>query len=280
MDDPAAVLSSRVIPVYGSYEPGMKLADLHVHTTRSDGWWRPEALAEAAVAMGLSAIAVTDHDDCGAGFEIAGYCARNSLPLVVYPGAEISAREGASDSHVIGLDLQHDVRPWQSVGQTVEDICAQGGIPVLPHPRPDGIGRPSYSAILDLDAPVAIEVYNSGIEDLRWIGEKRGGIDVNAAALEFYLEHQHRFLGAVGGTDAHFRTLGRGLTAYYGDLLKALNERRTVVVRLPDRERLMPWDPVNYYRGLKRMARRRAERWGERPGGSEASTVPSGRADE
>lgn len=268
MVDRSAAIRSRLVPVYGSLEPGMKLADLHVHTTRSDGWWHPERLAEAAVAMGLSAIAVTDHDDCAAGFEIASYCARTNLPLVVYPGSEISAREGPGDAHVIGLNLQTEVRPWQSIGQTVEDILVQGGIPVLPHPRPDGQGRPSYGAILELDVPVAIEVYNSGIEDLSANHRKRRGVDFNQGALDFYFQHQDRFLGAIGGTDAHFRTLGRGLTAYHGDLLAAITERRTVVVRLPDRERLMPWDPIGYYRGLKRMARRRAKRWGERPGGS------------
>lgn len=265
MADRSAAITSRLVPVFGSFDPDMKLADLHVHTSRSDGWWQPEALAEAAVAGGLSAIAVTDHDDCAAGFEIADYCEKNDLPLVVYPGSEITAREGSSDAHVIGLNLQIEVRPWQSIRQTVEDIVAQGGIPVLPHPKPDGHGRPSFSAILDLDVPVAIEVFNSGIEDLQWIRDKRGGVDINRGALEFFLQHQDRFLGAVGGTDAHFRTVGRGLTAYRGNLLEAINERRTVVVRLPDRERLMPWDPINYWRGLKRMAQRRAERWGARP---------------
>jgi hypothetical protein len=266
MDDGSAGISSRLVPVYGSYEPGMKLADLHIHTRHSDGWWRPEALAEAAVAGGLSAIAVTDHDSVAAGFEIAAYCERNNLPLEVYPGSEISAREGAGDAHVIGLNLRDEIRPWQSIAQTVEDILVQGGIPLIPHPKPDGHGRPSHSAILALDVPVAIEVYNRGMEDLRWVRETRGGQDVNRAALKFFERHQYRFLGAVGGTDAHFRTIGRGLTAFHGDLLEAIAERRTVVVCLPDRERLMPWDPFGYWRGLKRMARRRAERWGERPG--------------
>jgi predicted metal-dependent phosphoesterase TrpH len=244
----------------------MKVADLHIHTRHSDGWWRPEALAEAAVSAGLSAIAVTDHDSVAAGFEVAAYCERTNLPLMVYPGSEISAREGPGDAHVIGLNLQDEVRPWQPIAQTVEDILAQGGIPMMPHPKPDGHGRPSHSAILAIDVPVAIEVYNSGMEDLRWVREKRGGPDFNRAALEFYVRHQDRFLGAAGGTDAHFRTVGRGLTAYHGDLLEAITERRTVVIRVPDREQLMPWDPVGYWRGLKRMARRRALHWGERPG--------------
>lgn len=38
------------------------VADLHVHTTRSDGAVAPDELAERAAAAGLEAVAATDHD--------------------------------------------------------------------------------------------------------------------------------------------------------------------------------------------------------------------------
>lgn len=41
---------------------GAVLADLHVHTTRSDGEVRPHALASIAAECGLSAVAITDHE--------------------------------------------------------------------------------------------------------------------------------------------------------------------------------------------------------------------------
>ncbi|PSP85985.1 PHP domain-containing protein [Halobacteriales archaeon QS_6_64_34] len=40
----------------------MVVADLHVHTTRSDGSLTLETLPDAAAAAGVSAVAVTDHD--------------------------------------------------------------------------------------------------------------------------------------------------------------------------------------------------------------------------
>ena len=40
----------------------MPVADLHVHTTRSDGVLDPEAVPTAAAAAGLEAVAITDHD--------------------------------------------------------------------------------------------------------------------------------------------------------------------------------------------------------------------------
>src|SRR5690349_1584617 len=90
---------------YGEYNSDMLLADLHVHTTRSDGWWEPERLAEAAVARGLSAVGITDHDDIAAGFAVADAAVRRGLPLRVYVGQEVSARESGHDVHVLGLNL-------------------------------------------------------------------------------------------------------------------------------------------------------------------------------
>ncbi|MDP2726240.1 MAG: PHP domain-containing protein, partial [Dehalococcoidia bacterium] len=40
----------------------MGLADLHLHTTASDGKLSPEKLVALAASRGLSYIAITDHD--------------------------------------------------------------------------------------------------------------------------------------------------------------------------------------------------------------------------
>jgi predicted metal-dependent phosphoesterase TrpH len=249
---------------YGSYDPDMLLADLHVHTTRSDGWWEPERLAEAAVARGLSAIGVTDHDDIEAGFAVANAAARRGLPLRVYIGQEVSTRMDGSDVHVLGLDLTDEIRPWQSIPETIEAILKQGGFPILPHPRTPGRGRPTFDQILALDVPVAVEIYNASMLDLKRMRD-RSLPDANDEARAFYEAHRERLAGAVGGTDAHFRTIGRGLTAYRGDLREAIERRETAVLYRPERERLRPWDPVGYYTGLKRMDQRRSEKHGPRP---------------
>lgn len=250
---------------YGDYAPDMLLADLHVHTRRSDGWWAPERLAEAALARGLSAIGITDHDDIAAGYALADYVARRSLPLKVYPGSEVSAKDGTADIHVLGLDLTEEVAPWQSVPATVEAILKQGGFVILPHPKERGRGRPHFEEILSLGVPVAIEVFNAAVWDLRRVARWRGRLDANEAALAFYREHQQHLAGAVGGTDAHFRTVGRGLTAYRGDLRVAIETGETAVVYRPERERLRPWDPAGYVAGLRRLDRRRRAKYGPRP---------------
>jgi len=62
--------------------------DLHAHTTVSDGGDSPTELVEKAAAAGLSAIAVTDHDnDAGCAEAIA---AGRERGVEVVPGVEIS----------------------------------------------------------------------------------------------------------------------------------------------------------------------------------------------
>lgn len=249
---------------FGAYAPDMLLADLHVHTTRSDGWWEPERLAEAAVARGLSAIGITDHDDIAAGFAVADAVAKRGLPLRVYVGQEVSAREHDHDVHVLGLDLTDEVPPWQTVAATVEAILKQGGFPILPHPRATGRGYPTFTQVLDLDVPVALEIYNASLIDLKRF-RNRSLPDANVEARAFYEANRDRLAGAVGGTDAHFRTIGRGLTAYRGDLREAIARSETAVLYRPERERLRPWDPAGYLTGLRRLDHRRSQKYGPRP---------------
>lgn len=249
---------------YGDYAPDMFLADLHVHTRRSDGWWQPERLAEAAVARGLSAIGITDHDDVEAGYTVKNAAARLGLPLTVYIGQEVSARAGGRDVHVLGLDLTDEIRPWQSIGATVEAILEQGGFPILPHPKAPGRGQPSFEQVLALGIPVAVEIYNASMIDLSRL-RNREQPTANEAARDFYVANRDRLAGAVGGTDAHFRSLGRGLTAYRGDLRRAIAMRDTAVLYRPERERLLPWDPIGYVTGLRRLDRRRSLKHGPRP---------------
>ena len=249
---------------YGDFAPDMLLADLHIHTTRSDGWWEPERLAETAVARGLSAIGITDHDDIVAGYAVANAAAKRGLPLQVLIGQEISARAGRHDVHVLGLDLSHEIRPWQSIPATVDAILKQGGFPILPHPRSTERGRPTFDQILELEIPVAVEIYNASMIDIKRLRD-RSLSDANEEARAFYMANRARLAGAVGGTDAHFRTIGRGLTAYRGDLRDAIARGETAVLYTPERERLMPWDPFGYVTGLRRLDRRRSEKYGQRP---------------
>jgi len=76
-------------------------ADLHLHTTHSDGSLSPSALVAAAVEARLAAIAVTDHDTVAGVAEAAA--SAESGPLRVIAGVELAAEDEGGGTHVVGL---------------------------------------------------------------------------------------------------------------------------------------------------------------------------------
>jgi len=75
----------------------MPLIDLHTHTTASDGTLSPAELVAQAKALGLAAIAVTDHDTID-GLQEAMAAAKG---IEVIPGVEISA-DFNGELHILG----------------------------------------------------------------------------------------------------------------------------------------------------------------------------------
>lgn len=75
-------------------------ADLHVHTTASDGVDTPARVVRRAVGAGLAAVAVADHDSVG-GVRAAVKAAEGTSVRVV-PAVELSARQRGADVHVLG----------------------------------------------------------------------------------------------------------------------------------------------------------------------------------
>jgi len=75
-------------------------ADLHIHTTISDGSDTPQQVVEQALNIGLTAIAVTDHDILE-GALIAKRVAVGKK-IEVYTGVEISCYLGEAEVHVLG----------------------------------------------------------------------------------------------------------------------------------------------------------------------------------
>lgn len=75
-------------------------ADLHLHTTASDGVMTPTQVVEEAARVGLSAIAISDHDTV-AGLEEAT-AAGKRLGVEIVPGMELSTDYGLFEIHILG----------------------------------------------------------------------------------------------------------------------------------------------------------------------------------
>ena len=83
----------------------MKLIDLHVHSTASDGSLTPTEVVNRAAGLGLTAMALTDHDTVS-GIDEALKAAKD-LDMEVIPGIEVSCIYKEKEIHILGLYIDH-----------------------------------------------------------------------------------------------------------------------------------------------------------------------------
>ena len=107
----------------------MGLADLHIHSTFSDGVATVEAiLYHASAHTDLDVIAITDHD-CIEG-ALQALAMAPDFRIDVVPGCEICTAEG----DLLALFITEKVAPGQSYVATAQQVRALGGLPFAPHP--------------------------------------------------------------------------------------------------------------------------------------------------
>ncbi|PKG77111.1 phosphatase [Shewanella sp. Actino-trap-3] len=81
------------------------LADLHSHTTASDGQLTPTELLTRAIEKGVEMFAITDHDTVAGLAEAHLANQAHATPLLLINGCEISTRWNSFDIHIVGLNL-------------------------------------------------------------------------------------------------------------------------------------------------------------------------------
>ena len=138
--------------------------DLHMHSTASDGSRSPAEVVRAARRASLAAIALTDHDTVAGLAEAAAVGAE--LGVRVVNGVELSAVEGDTETHLLGLHLRDtavleralselremrgrraarivELLQSQGVQVTLDDVLMQAGA--------GAIGRPHVARALVAD---------------------------------------------------------------------------------------------------------------------------------
>lgn len=86
--------------------------DLHLHTRASDGVLTPMTLTEKAASMGISIMAITDHDTFDGVAELHG----KALPLRVLQGVELSLSD-RKNMHLLGYGLREETLLHDAVKQ-------------------------------------------------------------------------------------------------------------------------------------------------------------------
>lgn len=84
----------------------MSQIDLHVHTTASDGRYRPEEIVRKSAVLGLKIIAIADHDSVD-GIAPALEAARKFPQLKVLPCVEVSTDVAHGEVHVLGYFIDY-----------------------------------------------------------------------------------------------------------------------------------------------------------------------------
>lgn len=87
-------------------------ADLHAHSTTSDGTLAPADLVARAKAQGVELLALTDHDELGGLAQAQAAAAQLGLPFV--PGVEISVTFAHHTVHVVGLGVDAASEPLRA----------------------------------------------------------------------------------------------------------------------------------------------------------------------
>jgi predicted metal-dependent phosphoesterase TrpH len=208
------------------------LADLHMHTTASDGTLSPQALINEVLLQQmrmdeprLRVIAVTDHDTLDGALTARRYLEseHGDADLEVICGSEISSAQG----HIVALDIRRDIPKGLPAEETIRAIHEQGGLAIAAHPF-------AYLPFLK-----GLKGIKGLIADPR-VGGEVDAVEVrNANPTETLNNHFTQWLNRrrlrrpeVGSSDSHFRSaVAKATTRFPGrtadDLRRAIREGTT-----------------------------------------------------
>jgi predicted metal-dependent phosphoesterase TrpH len=180
-------------------------ADLHMHTTVSDGIATARQMLDyAAEHCTLDVLAITDHDRLEA--SLWAYSQRSSYPFDIIPGVEVTSADG----HVLALWVTQPIPKGMSLEETVAAIHEQNGFAVLAHPLEPTIAphtfwrylrHPEVLIRLGIDA---VEILNAGAftPGSNWLAQRA---------------YRDLPLTVTGSSDAHMpASIGTGLTRFRG----------------------------------------------------------------
>ena len=116
----------------------MRYADLHTHTYHSDGTRSPKEVVDVALAHGIEIVAISDHDNLAAYYEIRQYADARGVTLI--PATELSCAHDGVDVHLLAYAFDpHDERIEQRL-RTFRETRQRRGEAIVARLRTLGYG--------------------------------------------------------------------------------------------------------------------------------------------
>lgn len=202
------------------------LADVHMHTTYSDGTGSvAEVLEHVEEHTSLDVIAITDHDTIEGALRARDMAATRDYRFEIIVGEEISTREG----HLLALFLREPIAPGQSIERSIDLVHEQGGLAIVAHPFNPVFRHSVQRSVMNrlLRQP---DVHPDGIETLN--GSFAG---IGSSQVAMRLARTMYPWAETGSSDAHTPTaIGCARTIFAGrnaaELRTAIERRETAPI--------------------------------------------------
>jgi predicted metal-dependent phosphoesterase TrpH len=186
---------------------GLSCADLHIHTTCSDGAASPEQVARVLASSDLAVAAVTDHDTVDGALRVREALAGRGPEIIV--GTEVTSADG----HLLALFVDRAVPKGRTAEETVELVHERGGLAIAAHPYFPVHSLGDLAGRLPFDA---VEVANG--TPLGELANRRARRALAGSAR-----------AVVGGSDAHvLAAIGHVQTLFPG---RSAADLRTAIER-------------------------------------------------
>ena len=200
--------SRQITQWQASHSGKLGMADLHMHSTYSDGLPTIEQILDHVEHHTcLDVIAITDHDVIEGSLRARDLWVKGSYRFDYVVGQEISTNEG----HLLALFIEKRIPPHFSMERSIDLVHEQGGLAIVVHPLNPLFQLSCQREVLDRIYankdlwPDGIETWNAGL----------CGIYANRVAMR--VNRQVYGWPEVGNSDAHtLHTIGRGCTWFEG----------------------------------------------------------------
>ena len=85
------------------------MIDLHIHTTNSDGSYKPEEILEKCEELGLEYISITDHDTCRSYNDLKKLDISKIYSGKIITGCEITTTYKGRTIEILGYEIDTNI---------------------------------------------------------------------------------------------------------------------------------------------------------------------------